>query len=457
MRLADVHKVYFLGIGGIGMSAIARLFLRQGKEVYGYDKTQTTLTNELEQEGMTIHYQDDTGKIPVDIDLVVFTPAIPSDLEEFRHLKSSGLPILKRSQVLGLLSQDIFTVAIAGTHGKTSITSMLSHILKQNEQSFFGFAGGILRNYNSNLIMHGSGDLIVVEADEYDRSFHALKPNIALISSIDPDHLDIYGTYEQLVSDYRVFADGITQGGTLILHQSLTWDVPTEYSITRYGDGSKNRIVRYETDRKGAEVQLELDSELSKPFHFAIPGRHNIENALAAACIAKKLDLGLNDIVSALESFTGVVRRFDVRFSSDKLVYVDDYAHHPKELEAAIKAAREYYPGLKLVGVFQPHLYTRTRDLAEGFAQSLDLLDEAYLLEIYPAREQAIVGVSSQMISQRMKNNCPVVSRGELIEIAEGLENAVLITLGAGDIDLLVAPLEKIFKSRSVKHGGETR
>jgi UDP-N-acetylmuramate--alanine ligase len=450
MRLKDANKVYFLGIGGIGMSAIARLFLQQGKEVHGYDRTSTHLTQALEAEGMHIHYHDEPEQIPSELDMVVVTPAVPKDLAEYVYLASLGIPMLKRSEVLGLLSRDLFTVAISGTHGKTSITAMLSHILYVAGFGFTGFVGGLLRNYNSNLIRFGDGSRIVVEADEYDRSFHTLRPDLAMISAIDADHLDIYGTYEQLKADYQIFARGLKPGGSLLLHEDLEWD-DDDLNCLYYGFKGEFRMLKCEASGHRSQLIFDLNGKRSREFSLQIPGRHNAENALAAAALAHLIGVGIEDICDALSGFTGVVRRFDIRVSSQSLVYVDDYAHHPKELEAAIKAAREYFPGMKLTGVFQPHLYTRTRDLAQGFAASLDLLDQAILMDIYPARELPIEGVSSAMISALMHNPCPVLSSDEVLDLARGMGDGIFLSLGAGDIDLLVEPLERIFASKAGK------
>jgi UDP-N-acetylmuramate--alanine ligase len=443
----NIRKAYFLGIGGIGMSALARYFRARGIEIHGYDRTTTTLTAELEQEGMVIHYEDRPSLIPKNIDMIVFTPAIPTSLAEFTFLKRSGIPMFKRAEVIGLITEGKKTIAIAGTHGKTSISSLIAHILMNAGLPVTALIGGISKNYQSNFITSGSDDIIVVEADEYDRSFHHISADIAVISAIDPDHLDIYGTNEEVVKSFNEFASKIKPGGKLIIRDGLEIELNEDTRRINYAADERSDIfacnLRYENNLQVFDM-LSCENQY-KGVKLQIPGRHNVENALAAAAVCKSLGITKNAILEGIESFNGVKRRFDVRIHQPGRVYIDDYAHHPRELEAFISAVRQMYPGNKLTGLFQPHLYSRTRDFAAGFAQSLDLLDEIWLLDIYPARELPIPGITSELIMKQLRQmNKKLVTRQEVPELLKKNPPAIFLTMGAGDIDLLVEPITRI-------------
>ncbi len=445
MKIGKGNTVYFIGIGGIGMSAIARFFLHQGAEVYGYDRTKTDLTRQLEKEGMHIHYHEDDRLIPLHTDLVVFTPAIPETNSELRTVKKIGLKLMKRSEVLGELTRDLFTIAIAGTHGKTTITSLTAFIFHLAGLPVSAFIGGISNNFGSNLLLSEQAEYVVVEADEFDKSFLKLHPSIAVISSMDADHLDIYGDHQQLMDHYQQFASRIRAGGTLVFRHGLP--LLTDHHFLRYGIGSEPEVkaqnIRVED---GYFVfDLTLENEIFPSVRCQQPGRHNIENALAAVSVARSAGVPVSIIVRGIEEFKGVQRRFDIRFRSSQTIFVDDYAHHPEELRACISGARELYAGKKLTGVFQPHLFTRTRDLMEGFAESLALLDEVILLPIYPAREEPIPEIDSAILLDRIPmQNKRLVQKEELLSTLSHLRPEVLLSLGAGDIDQFVEPIVKL-------------
>lgn len=448
MNLRDLQHIYFIGIGGIGMSALARLFHSRGIKVSGYDKTSSQLTDTLIHEGIDIHFDDDPARVPDDAGLVIYTPAIPATHKGLSLARELGLPVLKRSEVLGELSRGMFTAAIAGTHGKTSISSMLAHILADSGEAVTALVGGIMKNYDSNLVIRGEGNTFVVEADEYDRSFHRLSPGIALISAMDADHLDIYGNVEQMVKDFHQFASGIRDGGQLLLHHALDWNGVGDYSILRYGGKDHFRMLSMQAGPGYARLRFSLDGALTPEFDFHVPGRHNAENALGAAAVATLMGVGPEKIAHALSTYTGVVRRFDIRCQGPDFVYIDDYAHHPREIDVTIDAAREFFPGMLLTAVFQPHLFSRTRDFAEEFAASLDKVDHALLLEIYPARELPIPGVDSTMVSSLMKHPARILSPEEVLVAARSASEGVFLSIGAGDIDRLVQPLTDIFNTK---------
>ena len=446
-ELDKIRKIYFLGIGGIGMSAMARYFKAKGITVYGYDKTPTSLTGELSNEGMLIHYEDDPSAIPPDIDLAIYTPAVPQSLHEIKVLKESGIPMAKRAEVTGMITKGKITVAVAGTHGKTSISSIIAHILKQADFPVTALIGGISKNYDSNFITSGKEDIMVVEADEYDRSFLSLCPDIAVISSMDPDHLDIYGSAEEVRHSFSDFARNIKSGGKLIIHEGLIISINEgtrriDYAAEEQSDFSANNI---RTENNSQVFDTSNGDLVYKDIRIQIPGRHNIENTLAAIAVCRNLGVENDIIKEAVRSFSGVRRRFDIRVQQPERVYIDDYAHHPRELEAFITAVRQLYPHKKLTGLFQPHLFTRTKDFAVGFAQSLDLLDETWLLDIYPARELQIPGVTSEIIMDHMLlENKRLVSKPEVLSLLKADKPEVFLTMGAGDIDLLVNPIIKI-------------
>lgn len=442
MNLKDIHKIYFIGIGGIGMSALARYFHGRGVEVFGYDKTETSLTRKLSEEGMSIHYHDDPASIPAGIDLAVFTPAIPSDLGELEYFRNSGIPLKKRAEVLGIISRGMKTIAIAGTHGKTTTSSLTTWLLRSSGIDCSAFLGGIVRNFGSNFV-EGHSEWVVVEADEYDRSFLQLDPDVAVILSMDADHLDIYGDHESMVeTGYKAFAAKIKPGGRLFVQYRWAGEFAEAQAF-----GIENGRYRAENIRveEGFFVFDYVSTDIAMlGLRFAMPGRHNVENATAAISAALSAGADEAGIRRGLETFGGIQRRFEILFRSKEVVYVDDYAHHPSELEAVIGAAREFFPGKKLTGVFQPHLYSRTRDFAEGFAQALDRLDEVILLDIYPARELPIPGVDSQMIAAMMQQaKVTLCSKSELMNELKSRHIEVLLTVGAGDIDTFTEPIRQ--------------
>jgi len=458
MKVLDHKLCYFLGIGGIGMSALARYFKHYGKEVVGYDKTSTDLTKELESEGIECHYNDDSKLVkdlfdrykPSEI-LVVYTPAIPGDHGEYNFLRQNGYRLYKRSEVLGEITKEFRTIAIAGTHGKTTTTTMVSHLLKSAGINCFAFMGGISRNYNTNLLLGEANTdaFVVVEADEYDRSFLTLHPYISVITSVDADHLDIYGDASHVKEGYALFAAQLKENGTLIVKKTVDNELTLRnkrliYSLnldTRYRAGLvniENGAYRYD---------IESPVENIKGVELGVAGLHNVENSIAAVAVAQQLGIKAGVIREALRSFKGVKRRFDYRVKKSDTIYIDDYAHHPEELKATISSVKQLYPGKKVTGVFQPHLFSRTRDFADGFASSLDLLDECILLEIYPAREKPIAGVNSQMLLDKMKlKDKKLFTREELLEELKRNPRQVLVTMGAGDIDKLVEPIEKLLR-----------
>lgn len=459
MKLAQYDSIYFLGIGGIGMSALARWFKLKGYRVAGYDRTPTPLTHELMEEGIEIHFEDRIEFIPGYINkektLVVFTPAIPAEHVGMNYLKEGGFTILKRSEVLGMLTMDYKTVAVAGTHGKTTTSSLIAHILKSAGMNMVAFLGGITTNYGSNLVMEGEinkDTLVVVEADEFDRSFLRLFPQLAVVTSADPDHLDIYGDHEHLLTSFRDFIKQIHRGGNLVIHESvakLANDVK-DIAIETYGRNQGHFFASrvdvqagfFEFDMQGPERKIEK-------IKLGVPGFHNMENAIAASIIAMKLGVDDTTLRAAIASFQGVKRRFEFIVKKNKLVYIDDYAHHPAEIEAFLKSVRSMYADRKITAIFQPHLFTRTRDFAAGFSKSLSLADQLLLMDIYPAREVAIPGVTSDMlfddITSPVKIRC---SKRNLLQKLEGLDIDILVTVGAGDIDTFVKPIREMLNRK---------
>jgi UDP-N-acetylmuramate--alanine ligase len=457
VKLDEYDNIYFLGVGGIGMSALARWFQKKGVKVSGYDRTSTTLTKELEKEGIFIHYNDGIDNIPAAVKnerektLVVFTPAIPKDHKGYNHLKENGYTIMKRSEVLGMITQGYKTVAVAGTHGKTTTSSMIAHILKVAGKDMVGFLGGITTNYKSNLVMHGdvsSNTIVVVEADEFDRSFLRLFPQVAIITSADADHLDIYGDHGTLIQSFKDFIKQINKGGSLIIHESVDELLTTGIDHVKKSIYSMSRGQFFASNitAKGGFFQFDLQG-FSKVEHIklGVPGFHNIENAVAASVAASLCKVPTHIIREALESFSGVKRRFEYIIKGKRVVYVDDYAHHPTEIEAFLKSMKSLYPGRKLTVIFQPHLFTRTRDFAEGFSKSLSLADELFLMDIYPARELPIKGVDSDMllagISTPVKIRC---GKDDLMRKLNDISADVVVTVGAGDIDTFVEPIKEM-------------
>ena len=462
MKLENYHNIYFLGIGGIGMSALARWFMKSGLNVSGYDRTSTTLTDELQREGMAIHFEDAVSNIPKEIinnkekTLVVFTPAIPKDHVEHHYLKEQGYTIMKRSEVLGLITKSYRTIGVAGTHGKTTTSSMVAHILKTAKKNMVAFLGGITTNYESNLVMGGDVNpdtVVVVEADEFDRSFLRLFPEIAVVTSADADHLDIYGNHEAMLTSFRDYVKQIKNGGSLIVHESIEEKIASGithvtkhiYSMSRGQFFAGNITAHsgfFEFDLCGFGSQIER-------IRLGVPGFHNVENAIAASIAAHLSGVEMKTIKEALASFQGVKRRFEFVVKGNKVIFVDDYAHHPTEIEAFLKSMKSMYPRRKLTVIFQPHLFTRTRDFAEGFSKSLSIADELVLMDIYPARELPIPGVDSDMIfkdiTSKLKVRC---GKKDLMEKLESMDIDVLATVGAGDIDTFVQPIRKMLMTK---------
>ncbi|MEI6815074.1 MAG: UDP-N-acetylmuramate--L-alanine ligase [Bacteroidota bacterium] len=456
MGFKDYRIVYFLGIGGIGMSALARYFKSQGKSIYGYDKTATSLTDELESEGMKIHFTDDLNLIPLeefkvigkDLILVIYTPAIPSDNSELKYFNENHYIVKKRSEVLGEITKNQFTIAVAGTHGKTTTSSIIAHILKDSGADCTAFLGGICKNYNSNFLSSNKSNApIVVEADEYDKSFLTLHPDIAVITSMDADHLDIYGDKLQLEKNYEKFSKQIKTTGKLFIKTGLgSMKNSYSYSICNDADFTVTNI-----NIINHNYVFDLDGIYGKivGISLGLPGIHNVENALVAAAIAQYLRIDNNAIKRALNSFNGVKRRFDIRFKSSQTIYIDDYAHHPEELRSCIQSVKDLYPGKKITGIFQPHLFTRTRDFVDGFSESLSMLDELILMDIYPARELPIAGITSNIVLDKVTiKNKRILGVKEILSEVENKDHEIILTLGAGDIDKLINPIEEILNNR---------
>ncbi len=439
MEFSSIKKVYFVGIGGIGMSALARYFNGLGMEIWGYDKVRTELTIELEMEGMYLHYDEDLNAIPENVNLVVYTPAIPESHIELKYFRQNGFDVLKRAEVLGLISRNKRTIAVAGTHGKTTTSSILTYILRTCGIECTAFLGGISQNFGSNFVT-GNSEWVLMEADEFDRSFLHLNPEIAIITSMDADHLDIYGNHKEMIITYQKFMNQVSS--KLLLRKGLETEVngnKIEAELHTYGTDPDSdfcaRHIRSQAPNFVFDFKDASRKEIWDDLLFTLPGRHNVENATAAIAVAKILGCDEQKIRQALRTFRGIRRRFEWVYVGPNAVYIDDYAHHPEELKAAIRATRSLFPERKLTGVFQPHLYSRTRDFADGFAQALDELDEVLILDIYPARELPIEGVSSRIIFDKMINiNKELISKNDLIDKLKTLKLEVLITLGAGDI-----------------------
>lgn len=460
MNIETIKSVYFVGAGGIGMSALVRYFLSKGKNVAGYDKTPSDLTETLIKEGADIHYDDNICLIPdyckdKESTLVVFTPAIPNTHSELSYFRNNGFEIMKRAQVLGIITKSSRGLCVAGTHGKTTTSSMLAHLFKQSHVDCNAFLGGILKNYNSNLMLSDKSDLTVVEADEYDRSFHWLSPYMAVITAVDPDHLDIYGTEDAYRESFEHFTSLIRPGGVLLLKKGVNIKPRLNENVRMYtysaSDGgdfhAKNiRIGNGEIifDFYGPEVEI-------KDVSLGVPVKINIENGVAAMALAFLNGVTEEEIRKGMASFEGPARRFDFHLKKDDIVLLDDYAHHPAELKASIVSVKELYAGKRITGIFQPHLYSRTRDFASDFASSLSLLDELVLLDIYPAREEPIPGVTSEIIFKDVTiSDKHLIKKEELLDyIKSNLSTfEVVVMLGAGNIDRLIEPVKQILENR---------
>jgi len=458
MNFDQIRYVYFLGIGGIGMSALARYFLHVGKSVSGYDKTSTALTDALSNEGMQIHFEEDLSYVQKlenhkSETLVVFTPAIPSNHLELKYLESNSFTIKKRAEVLGIIANHGKCIGIAGTHGKTTTTTMTAHILKQSSLDCSAFLGGISKNYGSNLLLSDKGNNIVVEADEFDRSFLHLKPFCAVITSVDPDHLDIYTDKSHFQDAFTKFTSNISNKGFLVVKYGL--EFPISYSGTIYSYGIDKGDFHAENLKlqDGLYVfDVVTPDSIIESVKLGLAGTINVENALAAIALAYNLGVTKEEIKGSLSNFKGAKRRLDFQVgnsSSSHSVYIDDYAHHPEEIKACLTSVKNIFPKRKLTGVFQPHLYTRTRDFYTEFAKSLSLLDEVILLDIYPAREEPIEGITSKVILDLITSKQKILlTKSELINYLEINKSDVLLTMGAGDIDKFVAPIKLLIESR---------
>ncbi len=463
MSFEKINHVYFIGIGGIGMSALARYFNAQGKIVSGYDKTSTPLTDELIDEGIEIHFEDNIERIPAAFrnvqlskhhTLVVYTPAIPKSHSELNYFIDNKFTVKKRSEVLGMITENTFTIAVAGTHGKTTTSSMIAHLLKSSGVDCTAFMGGISKNFHSNLLLSKSDpskNIFVVEADEYDRSFLTLHPDIAVITSMDADHLDIYGDKKYLEESYRLFAQQLKPGGKLIYKKGLPLNdlqlTHAAYSLEGKADYSASEIRiqnhKYHFNWNNSSTSIHDLSSM-------MPGLHNVENAIAAIAVARQVGATPEKISAAIHSYTGVKRRFDYQVNTKDVVYIDDYAHHPEELRACIASVKELYPEKRLTGIFQPHLFSRTKDFVDGFAKSLSMLDALILLDIYPARELPMPGVTSQIIFDKVTiKDKQMCSLDDAVDVLKKRNVEVLLTLGAGDIDQLVLPIKHYLEKRN--------
>lgn len=459
MDLQHIQSVYFIGAGGIGMSALVRYFLSKGMNVAGYDRTKSPLTEQLIEEGADIHYTDDICMIPESFKnktntLVVYTPAVPADHSELAYFRAEEFDILKRSQVLGMITKSSRGICIAGTHGKTTTSSITAHLFKQSSVDCNAFLGGILKNYKSNLLLSDHSDFVVIEADEYDRSFHQLTPYMAVITSADPDHLDIYGTPEAYRESFEVFTSLIRPDGVLIMKYGLNITPRLQQGGKLYTYSAEDEKADfYAKNIRIANGEIWFDfvgpSVLIADIQLGVPIKVNIENSIAAIALAWMNGINSHEIKDAMKSFAGPERRFDFHLKKDHIVLIDDYAHHPEELKNSILSVKELYPGRKVTGIFQPHLYSRTRDFAAEFAVSLSSLDELILLDIYPAREEPIPGVSSAIIFDRVAiQDKKLCTKEQLPELIRNGSYDIVLMLGAGDIDRLVEPVKRILEDK---------
>ena len=443
MNLDQINNVYFIGIGGIGMSNLGRYFKNLGKQVCGYDKTPSVLTNELIESGISIHFEDAVDLIPKDFKientLVVITPAVPFSHSEWNYFRQKGYVIKKRAEVLGLITKDTFCFAVAGTHGKTTTSGILGHILYESGVDVTAFIGGIVENYNSNLI--GSGKTVtVVEADEFDRSFLHLYPNIACITSMDADHLDIYGTSEEIEKSFIEFADKIKDKNNLFITKELS----IEGVVCAINEEATYKAFNVRIGDGSYVFDVQTPATVIKDLHFGLPGKHNLMNVLMSIAMADSYGTSAAAIVKAVATFEGIKRRFSYQIKTKSKVYIDDYAHHPTEINAVHQAVTELYPDQKILAIFQPHLFSRTRDFADDFAKSLSAFDEVILLDIYPARELPIAGVNSKWLLDKMTNeNRKLINKSDLIPAILATDANIIVTVGAGDIGELVASIKK--------------
>lgn len=459
--IAQVQHIYFLGIGGIGMSALARYFHMQGKEVSGYDKTATPLTKQLEAEGMAVHYEDDLNLVSEAVKdlankeqtLIVFTPAVPKDHKEYNFFLSNGYTLLKRSQLLGMVTENAFCIGVAGTHGKTTTSTLIAHLLKCGGINCSAFLGGISANYDTNLLL-GNGEfngekVVVVEADEFDRSFLTLSPDIAVITSTDADHLDIYGAHDELKKSFLDFTNKLKPNGLLYIKSGLPVIPDLKVNYKLYSLNGTEAINGFNLHIEQAQYSFDLHCNGAeiKNLQLGVAGWHNVENAVVASAVALQMGVSETDLRDGLESFRGAKRRFEYILRSEHITFIDDYAHHPEEIKAFLSSVKQMYPDKKVTAVFQPHLFSRTRDFADGFAESLSLADELILLDIYPARELPIEGVTSKMLLDKVRlTHKELCAKADLLEKMRDRHPEVLVTIGAGDIDQLVQPLKKLYE-----------
>ena len=443
MNLNQIHNVFFIGIGGIGMSALARYFKTIGKNVSGYDKTPSMLTDELIESGIAIHFEDRIDLIPkeyyIENTLVIITPAVPVTHSQWNFFLEREYQVKKRAEVLGIITKDTFCFAVAGTHGKTTTSSILGHILFESGADVTAFVGGIVENYNSNLI--GTGKTVtVVEADEFDRSFLHLHPNIACVTSMDADHLDIYGTSEEIEASFVEFANKVEDKSQLF----ITNELPIEGVTCAVNEEAVYKAFNVRVGNGSYVFDVQTPTETIRDIAFGLPGRHNLMNALMALAMAKTFGTSSEAIAKALASFKGIRRRFSYQIKTPNLVYIDDYAHHPTEINAVHQAVRELYPNQKVLAIFQPHLFSRTKDFADDFAKSLSQFDEVVLLDIYPARELPMEGITSQWLMNKMTNeDKKLVSKDDLIPTIVASDSRIIVTIGAGDLGEMVPSIKK--------------
>jgi len=446
VNINHIKSIYFLGIGGIGMSALARYFNHNRVHVAGYDRTPSALTQQLESEGIEIHYSDEPSKIPSDLDICVFTPAVSSDLKEFEVIAARNIPMLKRSEVLGLITDSGFTIAVAGTHGKTSTTSLTAHLLKSANFGVNAFIGGISANYNSNILLADDSNLFVVEADEFDRSFLKLHPKSAVITSMDADHLDIYGDKEQLKHSFLDFSNQVSD--FLLVKESVKSEFmhPHCYSYDLDSTTADYHAANIVLIDGIYHFDLVTPKSMIRNLELGIGGLHNVENAVAASALALNQGVSEEFLKIGLHTFKGVQRRFEPIIISKKLIYIDDYAHHPEEIKACLTSLRKMYPNRRITAVFQPHLFTRTRDFADEFAIALALADQLLLLDIYPAREEPIAGITSQWLLDKVNlAEKKLVTKDELVQRLSDYNAQLIVTMGAGDIDRSVKEIKDFF------------
>ena len=458
MDFKDIKAVYFVGAGGIGMSAIARYFISKGQVVAGYDKTPSDLTRQLEKEGMLIHYEENVDEIPHACKnpascLIIYTPAIPEEQQELQYFRKNGFEIQKRAQVLGTLTRQHKGLCVAGTHGKTTTSTMCAHIMHQSHLDCNAFLGGISKNYGTNYILSDS-DYVVIEADEFDRSFHWLRPWMTVITSTDPDHLDIYGTKEAYLESFRHYTELIQPGGTLIIHRDLEMKEHLQEGVTRYDYALNEGDFHAENiSIENGEITFDFISPIESVPNIKLgqPVPINIENGVAAMAMAQLVGCTAEELRYGMKTYGGVDRRFDFKIKNDKMVFLSDYAHHPKEIYQSAKSIRELYKNRKITAIFQPHLYTRTRDFYQDFAEALSLLDEVILTEIYPAREQPIEGVTSELIYNNLRPGVEkqIIHKDEVLDFVKSRDFDVLIVLGAGDLDNQVPQITKILQDRA--------